>query len=377
MAGHWRASEELLLLNLPARHEFELSEQSDNNIDKNDNEEDSTTKASIVSLGEGPSSVWGASLTLLPHDQCAYLFGGWSMYGEDTAVVWRASFRESEVEWSVPRDSNDESSGQELRPDAVAFHTATPLQDGKRFAVVGGLGNGGSYRGVWIYASDNGRWTRASQEGPNIAGHAAGAAGGRLAIFGGVDRTPPTTLQALYRGDAFLNSTCYFDLRKNQWDLLTETRGRPWDDSEDDNDGKSCSSVESDTDNSDSALPTAAVDKMEDDKAEDSGIMSRTAVSESGCLPCPRRNPAYATLGRHMIITGGWDDTTQETLSDVWALDIEHSNWAKFRSLQGPKLEAHKAVISGFDMFTFGGHVGPGLYSGPHMDIECLSLGVS
>ena len=105
--------------------------------------------------------------------------------------------------------------------------------------------------------------------------------------------------------------------------------------------------------------------------------MSRTAVSEGGCLPCPRRNPAYATLGRHMIVTGGWDDTTQETLSDVWALDIEHSNWAKFRSLQGPKLEAHKAVISGFDMFTFGGRVGPGLYSGPHMDIECLSLSES
>ena len=67
-----------------------------------------------------------------------------------------------EVEWvslAIPTTSHR---GKSCVRCCRISHSA--LQDGKRFAVVGGLGNGGSYRGVWIYASDNGRWTRASQK---------------------------------------------------------------------------------------------------------------------------------------------------------------------------------------------------------------------
>ena len=106
--------------------------------------------------------------------------------------------------------------------------------------------------------------------------------------------------------------------------------------------------------------------------------------------PCARRNPSHAVLGRHLIVSGGWDDRNNRTLTDSWALDVTRATWRRFETglirpgfsgrrdavVRGPNLEAHKAVISGFDMYTFGGHCAPGMYPSRDMSVNCLSIGL-
>eukprot|EP00913_Durusdinium_trenchii_P012432 g11672.t1 len=96
------------------------------------------------------------------------------------------------------------------------------LEDGKRVAIVGGLGDGSSHDGVWTFHADTGRWTHCSG-GPAPAGHVAAldADGQRLLLSFGVRRSPDSL-----NGDSFLETMNVFDLRMNRWDDLWKERAR-------------------------------------------------------------------------------------------------------------------------------------------------------
>ena len=50
-------------------------------------------------------------------------------------------------------------------------------------------------------------------------------------------------------------------------------------------------------------------------------------------------------------------------LRDTWVFDVARGAWRELAAAgAAPALEAHKAVVSGFDVHTFGGHSGPGAY---------------
>jgi len=201
-------------------------------------------------------------------------------------------------------------------PPSTAFHTATALEDGKTMAVVGGLGGRSSSQGIWLFHSSTGRWSIAAGDGPSLAGHAAGCVEGRLALFGGVQR-------AAGQGDVFSGATSLFDLRAGRWDVA----------------------------------------------------VSSTLAGFGHGRPAPRRNPVSATLGHHLIVSGGWSDDTSISLNDTWALDVRRGIWNELPCGEAPRLEGHKGVLSGLDLFTFGGQVAPGHYSEQSMVIHRLSLG--
>lgn len=90
-----------------------------------------------------------------------------------------------------------------------------------------------------------------------------------------------------------------------------------------------------------------------------------------------RRNPTYGRIGHHMIISGGFDDSSSQSLEDTWAFDAVGGTWKELLCPPAPALEGHKSVISGFDMFSFGGHTGPGQYSSRSMSLNTLSLGLN
>jgi hypothetical protein len=92
--------------------------------------------------------------------------------------------------------------------------------------------------------------------------------------------------------------------------------------------------------------------------------------------PISRRNPIYARVGNHLIISAGFDDTSSRTLEDTWAFDASRNLWKELPNCSTPALEGHKAVVSGFDMFSFGGHTGPGVYSSRSMSVHTLSIGL-
>eukprot|EP00928_Gymnodinium_smaydae_P044730 TRINITY_DN29853_c0_g1_i1.p1 TRINITY_DN29853_c0_g1~~TRINITY_DN29853_c0_g1_i1.p1 ORF type:complete len:508 (-),score=84.58 TRINITY_DN29853_c0_g1_i1:257-1780(-) len=287
VAGHWRTTDELLLMTLPGSVCGDCTVKS----------------LRGHPTAEWPASRWGASLTTLQESR--YLFGGWSHEG-DTSKLWTLNFREAAVQWC--EESNPSA------PPSTAFHTVTALDDGKRFAFLGGLGNGGSTSGLWIYASDSGTWESVSSSGPSCAGHAAGCVGNRLAFFGGVQRGRRAF------SDKFSENTALFDVRAGRWD--------------------------------------------QDTKIQDG--------------PKSRRNPTYVTLGRHLLVSGGWDDSSSRSLNDTWALDVSRGVWKPLLQVAGdaPAMEGHKAVVSGMDVFTFGGHNQPGHYSSRTMAVNCLSLGL-
>merc|ERR1712232_1153042 len=79
--------------------------------------------------------------------------------------------------------------------------------------------------------------------------------------------------------------------------------------------------------------------------------------------PKSRRNPTYARLGRHMIISGGFDDATSQSLEDTWSFDASRRVWMQLSCPAAPALEGHKSIVSGFDVFSFGGHTAPGVFS--------------
>ncbi|CAE8693115.1 unnamed protein product [Polarella glacialis] len=258
-----------------------------------------------------PAARWGASLTALR--SATYLHGGWS--SEDSDGVWALRLAEAGPVWTKCTDAGG--------PPTAAFHTATALEDGKRVAVYGGLAGNASQKGVWLWHGDEERWFLVSGEGPACAGHAAGIVDrDRLVLFGGVLRGGNA------RGDAFRGSVDLFDFRAGRWDQnYSATFGRP-----------------------------AQIDAP---------------------FPSPRRNPVYCTVGRHLVVSGGWDDVRGVANSDTWALDVDRARWKQLSVCSGlaPTLEGHKAVVSGMDVFTFGGKPGPGSYPARSMSVHALSLG--
>jgi len=291
VAGSWTTSDELFLARVNA----------------SDRRRCNMVQISRSTEAPWPASRWGASMSAL--QPARYLLGGWSQSGDCTSL-WALRLREAAAEWTKVTGEPGAAAG----PPTTAFHTSTALDDGKRLALIGGLGDGSSVSGVWLFQSDTETWTRACAEGPSCAGHAAGVFGQRLVVFGGVERAARGPF-----GDSFLGVAKVFDLRMNQWDRSTRV---------------------------------------------------------CGLEPKARRNPTYATVGRHLIISGGWDDDTSRALSDTWALDISKSVWRKFDTVGAPALEGHKAVVSGFDLHTFGGHNGPGRYPARTLAVHALSLGL-
>lgn len=307
VAGAWRTSADLYLANLPLEPGAPVAMQCLS---------ETATEAS-------PCSRWGSTLTQTTSG-AAVLWGGWSRDG-DTGVPWILRLREAAADWSEVRDT--------VLPPSVAFHTSTSLPDGKRLAVVGGLGDGGSQAGVWIFDSSSELWMRASETGPACAGHSAAldVDSQRLVVCLGVRRERRASLLA---GDSFLSDACAFDLRMQRWD------DSAWKNYEPPPDAKG--------------------------PCQDAGPPLR---------PCARRNAAAAALGRQLVVSGGYSDERGSALADTWTLDMRTGTWSLLAANGAPKLEGHKAVMSGLDMFTFGGHLSPGTYPRRTMSVHMLSMG--
>jgi hypothetical protein len=77
-----------------------------------------------------------------------------------------------------------------------------------------------------------------------------------------------------------------------------------------------------------------------------------------------------------MIISGGFDDTSSQSLNDTWAFHGSRGEWKQMSCGAAPALEGHKSIVSGFDVFSFGGHTGPGAYESRTMSLHALSLGM-
>eukprot|EP00746_Dinoflagellata_sp_MGD_P044599 gnl/MRDRNA2_/MRDRNA2_208868_c0_seq1.p1 gnl/MRDRNA2_/MRDRNA2_208868_c0~~gnl/MRDRNA2_/MRDRNA2_208868_c0_seq1.p1 ORF type:complete len:483 (-),score=98.54 gnl/MRDRNA2_/MRDRNA2_208868_c0_seq1:9-1400(-) len=260
-----------------------------------------------------PVGRWGASLTALP--SCCVLWGGWSRAG-DVDKAWKLWLREATPEWcevSMPMVNV---------PPQVAFHTASALPDG-RMAVVGGLGDGGSHSGVWLFDALSDRWDQAGEGGGTCAGHCAGVDphSQRLVLWGGVERNRNRVLPS----DHFLDGLRIFDIRQQRW---VDTVSSPtWDEE---------------------------------------------FVSSP---PRPRRNAAFGNLGSHLIMTGGYSDELHATLEDTWILNLHSYRWNRLLVSGAPNLEGHRAVISGLDFFTFGGRDTTAVRAGRSMSISRLRLG--
>ncbi|CAK9072936.1 unnamed protein product [Durusdinium trenchii] len=284
VAGSWEPSRTLCLVDLPNEHGS------------------SVHFTSIDTKEPWPTARWGSTLTQTTTG--ALLWGGWSRHGN--SQPWMLRFREACPDWTeLPNTTG---------PWATAFHTATGLEDGKRVAIVGGLGDGSSHDGVWTFHADTGRWTHCSG-GPAPAGHVAAldADGQRLLLSFGVRRSPDSL-----NGDSFLETMNVFDLRMNRWDDLWK-------------------------------------DKVQVNK------------------PCARRNPAGASIGRYFIISGGYSEEDFSTLNDTWAFDMRRGTWKLLDLNHAPPVEGHKAIASGLDLFTFGGHR-LRHFEGPHVSVHKLAL---
>ena len=289
VAGNWQPSRTLCIADLPS---------------------DPNGAVNITSLDSNaqpwPSARWGATLTQTTNG--ALLWGGWSR--ETASNAWMLQFREACPDWKqLPVLEG---------PSPTAFHTATGLPDGKRVAVVGGLGDGSSHDGVWAFQSDTGGWQRLCAGGPAPAGHVAAVDhdSQRLLLCFGVRRSAESL-----NGDSFLETMNVLDLRTGRWD-------DPWKD-----------------------LPYQ--------------------VSK----PCARRNPAAASLGRYFIISGGYSEERVEALGDTWAFDMKRGTWKMLDYKGAPQVEGHKAVASGLDIFTFGGHKLLGKFEGPDVAVYKLEVG--
>lgn len=201
-----------------------------------------------------------------------------------------------------------------LAPPPAAFHTSTALEDGRRMLVLGGLGDMRSSRGIWMFDASDESWRLIVDDGPSCAGHAAGVFGQRLVVFGGVERAA-----GVLGSDEFHQVVSVFDLRMNRWDTSWRTSGRG---------------------------------------------------------PAARRNPACSSFGKHLLVSGGFDENLGGPLADTWLLDVPKQTWHELPVLGTPLLEGHKAVVSGFDVFVFGGHHGPGAYPAQEMSVHALSIGL-
>eukprot|EP00929_Paragymnodinium_shiwhaense_P031157 TRINITY_DN17525_c0_g1_i1.p1 TRINITY_DN17525_c0_g1~~TRINITY_DN17525_c0_g1_i1.p1 ORF type:complete len:556 (+),score=95.08 TRINITY_DN17525_c0_g1_i1:103-1770(+) len=258
-----------------------------------------------------PASRWGASLTGL-HSSC-YLVGGWS-YAGDVRRTWALKFREAGVAWQ-------EVPGSDEHFEPAAFHSATAV-DANRMVVTGGLGSHSSRSGLWAFHEDTEKWSLLSSEGPSLAGHVAGYNEDtrRLFLFGGVQRQRERS-----SNDEFHLHTFVFDLRTNSWDTASDHPG----------------------------------------------------VKTRSHNPLARRNAASAVIGNNFIISGGWNDSQGLPLRDTWCFDMRASQWSTLdktpASIAPPKM-SHKAVMSGFDFFCFGGTVQQ-RFEDVSMEVYALSLG--
>lgn len=288
VAGNWQPSRALCIADLP-------SASGAVNFTSLDN----------INGQPWPSARWGATLTQTTAG--ALLWGGWSR--ENNANAWILQFRESCPDWKqLPVVEG---------PSPTAFHTATGLPDGKRVAVVGGLGDGSSHDGVWAFQSDTGGRQKLCEGGPAPAGHVAAVDhdSQRLLLCFGVNRSPDSL-----NGDSFLETMNVLDLRTGRWD-------NPWKD------------------------------------------------REQVCKPGARRNPAGVTLGRHFIISGGYSEEQFATLGDTWAFDMRRGTWKLIDYKGAPQVEGHKAIASGLDIFTFGGHKLLGRFEGQDVAVHKLEIG--
>jgi len=191
------------------------------------------------------------------------------------------------------------------------------LEDGKRMVLYGGMASNRSQKGVWMWEADKERWSVAHIGGPVCAGHAAAVVDSRLVLYGGVDRSK-------LKKDAPVRGASAFDLRAGKWDMDFPVRLR-----------------------------------------------------RSGVGPSPRRNPLCCSVGKYMIISGGFDYRLGKPLSDTWALDVPGASWKRLSGCDEstPALEGHKAVVSGMDVFAFGGLSGPETPRSRSMAVHALNLG--
>ncbi|CAE7593276.1 Pds5a [Symbiodinium sp. CCMP2456] len=265
-----------------------------------------------------PCSRWGATLTTTSQAHPsgpALLWGGWSREG-DTDIPWMLRFQPDGPRWSELRCEN--------RPPAAAFHTATGLPDKKRLALVGGLGNGSSRDAVWTFDSSTEQFHKLCDGGPAPAGHVAAAddEAQRLIVCFGVRRSQP------FVEDNFMKTTSVLDLRMGRWD------------------------------------PDAW-----------KGVGDPSDQDAAPAAPLARRNAAAASLGHRIIVSGGYNDEEFTSLEDTWSFNMRSGMWAQMAEQGAPRMEGHKAILSGLDMFTFGGHALLGRFPRPTVSVHRLSLG--
>lgn len=228
-----------------------------------------------------------------------------------TDQVWALRLREAEAAWSVCENRGTAA------PLSTAFHSASALEDGKCMVLYGGLASSRSQKGVWMWEADKERWSVAHIGGPVCAGHAAAVVGSRLVLYGGVDRSK-------LQKDAPARGASVFDLRAGKWDMDFPMRLR-----------------------------------------------------RSGPGPTPRRNSLCCSVGKYMIISGGFDCKLGKPLGDTWALDVPGACWKKLPGCDesSPALEGHKPVVSGMDVFAFGGLSGPETPRSRSLPVHALNLG--
>ena len=168
---------------------------------------------------------------------------------------------------------------------------------------------------VWCFYSDCGKWEKLCAGGPAPAGHVAAVDDSqRLLLCFGVRRSPQSLM-----GDSFLETMNVLDLRTNRWDDLPK--------------------------------------------------------AEQINKPCARRNPCGTTVGRYFIVSGGYSEEAFTALDDTWAYDMRRGTWKLLGYKGAPRVEGHKAISSGLDVFTFGGHRLLGKFEGPNVSVYKLALG--
>ena len=91
--------------------------------------------------------------------------------------------------------------------------------------------------------------------------------------------------------------------------------------------------------------------------------------------PLARRNAAAASLGHRIIVSGGYNDEEFRSLEDTWSFNMRTGRWAQIAQQGAPRMEGHKAVASGLDIFTFGGHALLGRFPRPTVSVHRLALG--
>ena len=91
--------------------------------------------------------------------------------------------------------------------------------------------------------------------------------------------------------------------------------------------------------------------------------------------PPARRNAAAASLGHRIIVSGGYNDEEFTSLEDTWSLNMRSGVWTRISEQGAPRMEGHKAILTGLDLYTFGGHSLLGQFPRPTISVHRLALG--